>query len=302
MGDNAWIFVTDRETWLECAEYGSYGIKRAPGLLSDARPDDPLVAYVKGETIFAGIGKLTSAYYHDTGSTYPHRVNLNVDLDFGSGVDIRLLVEKLDFITDKLNWPVFLKRSAVKIPISDFDTIKASIEKLKTAVRAATPTLVVTPPNINQAILDRSDLTSKSLHDRIAEMIHTVGILTGYDSYQRYKTRVDSPYLIDVAWLKNKNPQIAIEVHHGGVLGDALERLRHARDFNFRKLILVVVEPGDKTNALARINLDEKVKHVIDLWSMASVYAMYDSCKSFHSLYGRFEESAYREKPEDRLL
>lgn len=302
MGDNAWIFVTDRETWLECAEDGSYGIKRAPGLLSDARPDDPLVAYVMRETIFAGIGKLTSAYYNDAESPYPHRVKLHIDLDFESAVDIRLLVEKLDFITDKLNWPVYLKRSAIKIPVSDFDIIKAAIEKQKAVAKAATLAPVVTPPGINREILGRSDLTSKTLHDRIAEMIHTVGILTGYDSYQRYKTRVDSPYLIDVAWLKNKNPQIAIEVHHSGVLGDALERLRHARDFNFRKLILVVVEPGDKTNALARINLDEKVKHVIDLWSVASVYQMYDSCVSFHSLYGRFEESAYREKPEDRLL
>jgi hypothetical protein len=302
MSGNAWIFVTDRETWLDCAEYGSYGIKRAPALLSDARPDDPLVAYVMRETVFAGIGKLTSAYYYDAGSPYPHRVKLHIDLDFESAVDIRSLVEKLDFITNKLNWPVYLKRSAIKIPVSDFDTIKASIEKQKAIAQAATLAPVVTPPDINREILSRSDLTSKTLHDRIAEMIHTVGILTGYDSYQRYKTRVDSPYLIDVAWLKNKNPQIAIEVHYGGVLGDALERLRHARDCNFRKLILVIVEPGDKNHALARINLDEKLKHVTDLWSVASIYKIYESCVSFHSLYSRFEESAYREKPEDRLL
>lgn len=302
MSENAWILVTDRETWLECAEEGSYGIKRAPGLLSDARPDDPLVAYVMREAIFAGIGKLTSGYYNDSGSPYPHRVKLHIDLDFESAVDIRPLVDKLDFITDKLNWPVFLKRAAVKVPISDFDIISASIEKKKAAAKAATPVPVVTPPDVSRVILDRPDLTSKSLHDRIAEMIHTVGILTGYDSYQRYKTRVDSPYLIDVAWLKNKNPQIAIEVHHGGVLGDALERLRHARDFNFRKLILVVVDPMDKTKALARINLDEKLKHVIDLWSAGSIYEMYASCVSFHSQYSRFEESAYKEKPDDRLL
>jgi len=302
MSNNAWIFVTDRETWLDCAEDGSYGIKRAPALLSDARPDDPLVAYVMREAIFAGIGKLTSAYYNDAGSPYPHRVKLHIDLDFESAVDIRALVEKLDFITDKLNWPVYLKRSAIKIPVSDFETIKASIEKQKVVAKAATLAPVVTPPDINREILGRSDLTSKTLHDRIAEMIHTVGILTGYDSYQRYRTRVDSPYLIDVAWLKNKNPQIAIEVHYGGVLGDALERLRHARDCNFRKLILVIVEPADKTHALARINLDDKLKHVTDLWSVASIYKIYESCVSFHSLYSRFEESAYREKPEDRLL
>jgi len=87
----------------------------------------------------------------------------------------------------------------------------------------------------------------------------------GYDSVQRYKTRSDSPYQIDVAWLKNKNPKVAIEVHHSGVLGDALNRLRFARDFNFRKVILVVVEAEEHRRALDVLRFDEKLKHVIDL-------------------------------------
>lgn len=36
MSDNAWILVTDRETWPEIEQIGSYGIKRAPGRLGEA--------------------------------------------------------------------------------------------------------------------------------------------------------------------------------------------------------------------------------------------------------------------------
>jgi len=109
------------------------------------------------------------------------------------------------------------------------------------------------------------ELTASSLHDRLAEMLHIIGLYMGYDSVQRYKTRSDSPYQIDVAWLKNKNPKVAIEVHHSGVLGDALNRLRFARDFNFRKVILVVVEAEEHRRALDVLRFDEKLKHVIDL-------------------------------------
>ena len=136
----------------------------------------------------------------------------------------------------------------------------------------------------------------------IAEMLYIIGLHMGYDSSQRYKTRPDSPYQIDVAWLKDKNPQIAIEIHHSGVLGDALERLRHARDFNFRKAILVIIEPSEHRRALHVLNFDDKLKHVIDLWSMKSIYEMYTACLSFHELYNRFEKSVYKDELDRELL
>ena len=119
---------------------------------------------------------------------------------------------------------------------------------------------------------------------------------------QRYRTRSDSPYQIDVAWLQSKNPQIAIEVHHGGNLGDALDRLRHARDFNFRKVIMIIVEPEDYRRAKDILKFDDKLKHVIDLWSVKSIYDMYSSCVEFYRLYGRFGESVYKEELEAELL
>lgn len=308
MSDNAWIFIADRDSWLECAKIGSFGLETRPGRLKEAQRSDPIVAYIKGESVFAGIGKLASAYYHNTeriweDGIYPHRVKVDIDLDFDNAVDVRPLVDSLDFITDKAHWSVRFRGGVVKIPYSDYEIIRASIEKQKekTKETGRKPFGIEGGEDIIEKISSAPELTARSIHDRLAEMIHVVGLRMGYDSVQKYKTRRDSPYEIDVAWLKSKNPQIAVEVHHGGVLGDALDRLRHARDFNFRKVVLVIVEPADHRRALDILKFDEKLKHVIDLWSVISVYDMYASCLSFHRLYSQFEESLWKEEPDREL-
>ena len=320
MSENAWIFIANRENWVHCAEIGSFGLESAPGRLSKAQAGDSIVAYVKGESVFAGIGKLASSYYPSTekdrkDGLYPHRVKFDIALDFDNGVDVRSLIDKLGFITDKSHWPVFFRGGVNRIPYSDFEIIKASIEKQKEKSRLLDDTTkaatsadetkavpeIAGRTGIREKILSIPELTSSSLHDRLAEMIHVVGLRMGYDSVQRYKTIQDSPYQIDVVWLQNRNPQIAVEIHHGGVLGDALRRLSHARDFNFRKVILVVVEPEDYKRALDLLKFDEKLKHVIDLWSTRSVLDMYVSCISFYRLYNKFEESLYKQEPDTEL-
>lgn len=308
MRDSAWIFIADKDSWLECARIGSFGLQTKPGRLKEARAHDPVVAYIKGESIFAGIGRMASEYYYDTEpvwpeGVYPHRVKIAMDLDFDNAVDVRYLIDSLDFITDKTHWSVRFRGGVVKIPYADYETIKVSIEKQKEKTKGMgkKPLPAATHEEVVKAVLSAPELTAASLHNRLAEMIHVVGLRTGYDSIQEYKTRRDSPYEIDVAWMKNRNPQIAVEIHHGGNLGDALDRLRHARDFNFRKVVLVIVEPTDHRRALDILKFDEKLKHVIDLWSVKSVYDMYVSCLSFHRLYSQFEESAYKEEPDKEL-
>ncbi len=309
MSDNAWIFVAGRDNWLDCAKRGVFGLETRPGRLREAQVDDPIAAYIKVESTFAGIGKLASAYYYDTEKIwgegiYPHRVKIDIDLDFDNAVDVRSLIESLDFITDKSHWFVHLRGGVVKIPYADYEIINASIAKLqhKAKVAGKKSLVVERGKDIADTINSAPELTTSTLHDRLAEMIHVVGLRNGYDSVQRYKTRRDSPYEIDVAWLKDKNPQIAVEIHHGGILGDALDRLRHARDFNFRKVILVIVEPAQHRRTIDILKFDEKLKHVIDLWSVTSVYEMYATCLSFHRLYRQFEESVYKEEPDKELI
>lgn len=304
MGKNAWIFVTDRETWVDCAEDGSYGLKRA--LIRNAESGDPLVAYIQRESVFAGLGQLTSFYYHDEeDKEFPHRVRIELTLDFDNAVDVRSIVNELSCFPDKAHWPVRLKGGAIKIPVSDYEIIKAAIERKKLGKEIESKLSVekgIEKKGLHETITSLPELAASSLHDRIAEMLHIIGLLMGYNSVQRYRTRSDSPYQIDVAWLQSKNPQIAIEVHHGGNLGDALDRLRHARDFNFRKVIMIIVEPEDYRRAKNILKFDDKLKHVIDLWSVKSIYDMYSSCVEFYRLYGRFGESVYKEELEAELL
>ena len=312
MGDqakHAWIFIANRDNWLDCVERASFGLEKSPGRFRDAKPEDSCVAYVRGESTFAGLGKVTKGYYYDDSKiwkegVFPHRVGIEVKLDFDNGVDVRSLVNSLEFITDKSHWPVFFRRGVARIPYSDYEIIKSAIERRQLGLGIGKPAKPEEKPsrNVRETILKLPELSSRTLHDRIAEMVHRVGLQMGYNSVQRYKTHPESPYELDVAWLQIKNPQIAVEVQDKGDIDNALVRLRHARDFNFRKVILIVVDPQDARRILDILRFDEKLKHWIDLWSVESVYQMYVDCMSFYGLYQKFDESTYKEEPDAELI
>ena len=135
MEKQAWLFVADKDTWLDVAERKTFGIEKSPGSLPDAKRGDPVVAYVKGECLIAGIGKLTSSYYEASmeemaRDLFPNRVHISIKLDFNNTVDIRKLIDKLDFITNKDNWQVHLGHGCgvVKISSKDYETIKKELE------------------------------------------------------------------------------------------------------------------------------------------------------------------------------
>ena len=65
MGDNAWIFVANQDSWIECSKSKCFGLQTKPGLLKPADIGDPFVAYVTGESVFAGMGQIISPYYYD---------------------------------------------------------------------------------------------------------------------------------------------------------------------------------------------------------------------------------------------
>lgn len=305
----AWIFIADRDSWLDCVEHKSFGLETRPSRFKDAKPEDPCVAYVRGEVTFAGLGKVVKGYYYDDSKIweeglFPYRVEIDIKLDFENSVDVRSLVNSLGFITDKSHWPVFFRGGVAKIPYSDFEIIKSAIERRQLGVRVGKPPKVEEEPakDVREVILKLPELSSKSLHDRLAEMVHRIGLQMGYNSIQRYKTHPDSPYEVDVAWLQTRNPQIAVEVQDKGDVDNALVRLRHARDFNFRKVILIVVDPKEARRILDILRFDEKLKHWIDLWSVESIYRIYTDCTSFYSLYQKFDESAYKDEPDAELI
>jgi hypothetical protein len=288
-------------------ETGTFGLKDRPGRLRDAQVGDPFVAYVAGETVFGGTGRITGAlYYGDSAiwedAIYPHRVQIDLQLDLENAVDVRPMVNELSFITDKAHFPVFLRGGARHIPLSDFQLIDASIEQAKLVQRSGRrPLPRVDDVDTHGAIDALPELQSSSFHDRIAELIYLVGLHAGYQAHQRYRVHSDSPYQIDVVWLERGNPHVAVEVHDRGNLSEALDRLAHARDFNFRKVILVLVHRNDLARALSLLAFNEKLKHWIDIWSPQSVLSMYTHCSSFYTLFQRFEKSIYQEGPSTEL-
>lgn len=96
-----------------------------------------------------------------------------------------------------------------------------------------------------------------SLHDRLGKMLEQIGSWMGYNSHTRFKITPEHHYQLDVAWLREKNPEIAIEVQIGGNLVEAKDRLAQARKFNYRKVVMVLTK-GDleKLNNLMKHELE----------------------------------------------
>ena len=93
---------------------------------------------------------------------------------------------------------------------------------------------------------------------------------------------------------------MAIEVQIGGSLSLALRKLREAREFNYRKVILVIEE-----DQIARLNKEiryDSIRNWIDAWSIKSVYELYTNGQLFFQLYDRLKEARYRERAEIELI
>jgi len=302
MPGNVWLLVANKDNWLRCQEAGLWGLEQKRGQISQARIGDRIVAYISGEAIIAGIGEITSEGFVDRSSVwkdrvYPYRWRIRIELDFANAIDIRQLVQNLSAFTVKDRFSVHLRAGVLRLGPEDFELIatrltqKKSLAAKKQVVEASMTT------DVRQEVQDIPELQTGTFHDRIAEMLYLVGLQIGYDSRQRYKVIPTSPYEFDVAWLDKGGPHVAVEVQDGGNLMEALERLRHARDFNFRKVVLVLANKAELERTRKILQFDEKLKHWIDIWSPESVLRLYRHCVSFHGLLQPFEKSTYREEP-----
>lgn len=144
-------------------------------------------------------------------------------------------------------------------------------------------------------------LQSKSLHDRLAEMLEQIGAWMEYNTQTRHRITPGHAYELDVAWLSGKNPEVAIEIQISGNLTEAKDRLAQARKFNYRKVIMVL-----KSSDLQRLNL--LMKHEPDLrswmeaWSIGSIYEMYRSGETFFNYYRKLTEAIYKDKKDLELI
>lgn len=151
---------------------------------------------------------------------------------------------------------------------------------------------------LKRRVMTEPDLPGDSFHDRVVEILANIGSWTGYLPQRSYKVRPDSPYQIDVVWLRNQLPDVAIEVQIGGNETEAKDRLVHARRFGARKVVAVSApESIPRLKSLCRYEPD--LKNWLEIWSVQKVYEMYRSGRQFFKLFKPFETQKWTEEIEE---
>lgn len=279
------------------------------------KPGDKLVTYITRLQRIGAICEATSKYYFDDktkiwsedNEIWPYRFETSPLLVLGDDelLDVKKITNSLTFITPEqksVNWGLAFHQSLRAIPAEDFELIESEMRKMRIATTPSPEVL----GKLLEVFFDTEDeakhyimklpLESNSLHDRIGEMLETIGSRMGYNTYTRHKVTPEHAVELDVAWLRGKNPEVAIEVQIGGNIVEAKDKLSQARKFNYRKVIMVIEESQlPRLNAI--VKFDELVDW-LDAWSIQAVYKLYVSAMSFLNLYERLTESRYKRKTE----
>lgn len=282
--------------------------KRWKRQVEEIKPGDKFLLYIARLQRIAASCEVTSRSYHDDKNRiwsdeteiWPYRVPTRpiLVLDKEEMIDIKKLVPQLSFITPKqkaTKWGLALHQGLVEIPEEDYELIESEMRKIKIATPSPPLEGVLTEEKAKQAIMGLP-LEKTTLHDRIGEMLETIGSKMGYNAYTSHKVTPEHAVELDVAWLQGKNPEVAIEIQIGGNIVEAKDKLAQARKFNYRKVIMVTEE-----SQLPRLNAIVKFDELIDwmdAWSIQAVYKLYTAGMSFLGLYERLTESRYKKKTE----
>jgi hypothetical protein len=84
------------------------------------------------------------------------------------------------------------------------------------------------------------------------------------------------------------------------LIGRKIIKRKEAREFNYRKVILVIEE--DQISRLNAILRFDNIRFWLDAWSIKSVYELYTNGQKFFSLYDKLKEARYRERKELNLI
>lgn len=306
-------FEIDRET----SGFTVQGLKeRHRKTVQRWKPGDRIIYYINKISKLGAIAEITSGYYKDytkiwteEDELWPYRAKSKpiIVLEKDEFLDVRKFIDKLAFIKDRWSpefWGFAFQGSIREIPEEDYLLIESEMRKI-ISHRKLIPEIKEelkepkTVKDFEKAIMNLA-LESKSLHDRIGEMLATIGSWQGYNTYTKHRITPEHSQELDVAWFSGKNPSIAVEIQISGSIPSAITNLSQAKKFNYRKVIIVIKE--NQLDELSnRIKFDE-IRYWLDAWSIKSVYEMYTSGKLFFGLYGKIEESRYRERESLELI
>lgn len=315
-----WLIVTSLENFRFDREHLKFKLQGLPyrfrKQVKKMQIGDRVAYYIMKIQKFGATATITGEYINDSTKLWIDKDEMwparrpskpNIVLDDVELIDIKKLLPDLSFIEKKDVWGIYFQGSIKTIPEEDFKLIESEMKKIvterpkpdspKPSLREVTPK---TEKEYEKAIMNLP-LETKSLHDRIGEMLEAVGSWMDYNPQTKHKITPDHAYELDVAWLSGKNPEVAIEVQISGNITEAKDRLAQARKFNYRKVIMVL-----KKQDLKRLNLI--MKHEPDLrswmeaWSIGSIFEMYNSGEKFFKYYRKLKEAIFKDKKELELI
>jgi hypothetical protein len=314
-----WLVVTSRANFVldrDTLRFRSQGLPlRYSRSVKKMAKGDKVLYYIMGLQRFGAIAAITGDYYEsndklwtDESEMWPARCPSHAELVLQDDelIDAKKLVPDLSFIQNKENWGSYLQGSIRIIPEDDFRLVESEMKKV---VAHRQPTShesreytqsLVTESDFENAIM-QLPLQSRSLHDRLGEMLEQIGSWLDYNTQTKYKITPDHAYMLDVVWLRGKNPEIAMEIQISGNMTEAKDRLAQARKFNYRKLIIVIQEADlPRLNSLMHHEYD--LRCWMEAWSVGAVYSLYVSGQKFNNYYSRLTESIFKEKQSLELI
>ncbi len=311
---------SETQCWLICTSQVNFQIDRQNNfsvegfrtrnrrLVSEIKPGDKFVVYINQLQRFGATLQATGKPYTDEQTRiwveqdemWPCRFTTKpiIVLEDDQLLDAKKLVTQLSFITaeqKRVNWGLAFHQSLRKIPHDDFELTESEMRKILALTGRKPESGLLTEEQAKEAIMALA-LEKRSLHDRICEMLETLGSRMEYNSYTNHRVTPEHAVELDVAWLDKKSPEIAIEVQIGGNLIEAKDKLAQAKKFNYRKVIMVI-EQAQLQRLNAIIRFDELVDWM-EAWSIQAVYQLYTAGMSFLDLYERLRESRYKKKTE----
>jgi len=272
VSEYAWLFVASNDNWQRVVNRGSFGVKpKSPSIraVKEAQLGEPCVAFVSGQKFFAGLGKITRGYYYDKTSDFPHRVGLEVKLNLAKGAPLDSAKNVVQFIKDKNNPGKDLRRAMRRIPLSDYEVIKARLKpQPKPGIREESEKLAEREGHELISI----PIEPIDTHTKAEGALLELGNLLGYDTYvtadDRNKKYRDIPLAeiaklqelpssiaqsilntvrhIDVIWFKEELPEYCIEVEHSTDITRGLLRLYQLRGLKTSFMVVAPAEAQDK--------------------------------------------------------
>lgn len=311
-----WLVVTSPKNFRHDRENLNFRMQGIPyryrKTVQNMQVGDKILYYVMTLQKFGAITSVIGDYiedhskmWTDEDEMWPSRrpTKPEIVLQDDELIDAKKLVPNLSFIENKKNWGVYLQGSIREIPEEDFRFIESEMKKVIAERRE--PLEAVKLPEIKKGINENEyenlimglSLETKSLHDRLGEMLEQIGSWMDFNTQTRHKITPEHAYELDVAWLNGKNPEVAIEIQISGNLTEAKDRLAQARKFNYRKVIIVIRESEmERLNALMKH--EPELRSWMEAWSIGAIYEMYKAGETFFHYYRHLNEAVYVDKKE----